>query len=827
MNEDQGRTLVGHGSGTRADAAAPAEAPRIADDYPELVVVDQAHYVFAGELARGGMGRIRVARDRRLGRELAVKEVLASRDDIARRFEREARITARLAAPRRSSASTRPGSGRAASRSSRCASSSGRSLDEVVAAAATLDDRVALIPTVLAIADAVAYAHDQRVMHRDLKPRNVLVGKFGETVVIDWGLAKDLAAVPEGEVAAASSLPPPPAPVTGTEDTLGSDAPATAAASSSGSASLTLAGSVMGTPAYMPPEQARGEAVDERADVYAIGAILYHVLSGRPPVLASTPAAALDAVIAGAIEPLARREPALPADLLAIVDTAMARDASARYPSARELADDLRRFQTGQLVGAYRYSAGELVRKWLRRHRTVLAIVGAAIAAAAIVGAFAIRGIVVARDDAAEQRDRADVERALAVQSRADAESLVGFMLGDLRTQLEPLGRLDVLDTVTKRATDYYAHQARDDDGAFAADRARALMTRGAVLEARGDLAGGVWFVRSAIDVRQEAVARRPDDLAARSELASAYRKLTDMLRTQHDLPGALDAARQALAITSELAARDRGNVARQRDLAASHTKVAGALRDQGDGSGAVAELRTSLAIREDLARAAPGDASLQRDLAISHDRVGESLQLENDLDGALGELRAGLAIADALAAKAPASPVAARDTSVFQARIGEVELARGDSAAALAAFRAAAEVPARLLAADPDNVELQRDVSVGHANVARALVAAGRRTEALVEYRADFAIAERLARLDPSNAEWQRDLSVSHEEIADVLAANGDAAGALAEVQASLVIMKRLVARDATNTRWGDDLAKTTAKLAALRAVETRPATP
>ena len=109
----------------------------------------------------------------------------------------------------------------------------------------------------LAVADAIAYAHSERIIHRDLKPTNVLVGKFGETIVIDWGLAKDLAV----------------------------DDPDALDAGPYRAAPLdhTMAGAVLGTPAYMAPEQAAGEPVDERADVYALGAILYHVVSGVVP----------------------------------------------------------------------------------------------------------------------------------------------------------------------------------------------------------------------------------------------------------------------------------------------------------------------------------------------------------------------------------------------------------------------------------------------------------------------------------------------------------------------------------------------------------------
>jgi serine/threonine protein kinase len=238
----------------------------------------------------------------------------------------------------------------------------GQSLEKVIAEAETFADRLALLPHVIAVADALAYAHDQGIIHRDLKPGNVIVGAFGETVVIDWGLAKDLRAADAADPDLVPSLPRP-APGTG----------------------ITEAGSVLGTPPYMPPEQAAGEAVDARADVYALGAMLYHVLAGAPPhpdsqrgrTTAQAPRDYQPPV------PLARAEPNVPSDLAAIVSKAMAADRGARYLSAFELGEDLKRFQTGQLVAAHRYSVVGRVSRWIGRHPavTVAALVAAAILA--------------------------------------------------------------------------------------------------------------------------------------------------------------------------------------------------------------------------------------------------------------------------------------------------------------------------------------------------------------------------------------------------------------------------------------------------------------
>ncbi|CAN5758367.1 hypothetical protein BH11MYX3_BH11MYX3_28680 [soil metagenome] len=189
----------------------------------------------------------------------------------------------------------------------------GHTLLEAIEAATTLATRLALLPAVIAATEAVAFAHAQRVIHRDLTPSNVLVGAYGETVVIDWGLAKDLT-----EGAGDHE-----------EDPGGS--------AEGSSENLTGVGAVIGTASYMPPEQAHAVPVDERADVYALGSILYHLLAGVPPYRAKSTRELLRDVRTGPPPPISELAPAAPRDLLSIVTKAMARDPDARYPSAREL----------------------------------------------------------------------------------------------------------------------------------------------------------------------------------------------------------------------------------------------------------------------------------------------------------------------------------------------------------------------------------------------------------------------------------------------------------------------------------------------------------
>jgi len=335
---------------------ASSSVPRTAGD---------TRYVLDKQIGTGGMGRVFAGRDLRLGRTVAIKMLRTQDAGLARRFEREVRLAARL---------QHPGvvpvydAGFWASGEPFLVMKLvlGQSLARVVKDADTREDRLALLPNVLAAAEAIAYAHDQSIVHRDLKPSNILVGAFGETVVLDWGLAKDLHA---------SDTQVQYDPVKGIQP-VGGD---------------TAVGAIVGTPSYMSPEQAAGEPVDLRADVYAIGAILYYVLSGTAPQPASTNPPGRAPAASGKLVPLETLEPGLPPDLIAIVDKAIAMDPNRRYPSAFELAEDLKRFAGGQLVAARLYSPFERAGRFVAHHPVALGLAFAAAAAGMIIARLALR----------------------------------------------------------------------------------------------------------------------------------------------------------------------------------------------------------------------------------------------------------------------------------------------------------------------------------------------------------------------------------------------------------------------------------------------------
>ncbi|MCO5165468.1 MAG: tetratricopeptide repeat protein [Planctomycetes bacterium] len=348
-------------------------------------------------LGEGGMGQVVVARDRRLGREAALKVIQPDLVDptAIRRFEREAEVMARLEHP-----AIPPlyeaGTDARGQRYLLMRRVPGEPLSQVLqrlhrpggALAARLPD---LLDALARVADAVAYAHGEGIVHRDLKPQNVVLGRWGEAVVLDWGLARDVA----------------------------DDAPPHDLA-------LTREGETLGTPGYMPPEQARGDPVGRPADVFALGAILCELLTGRPPVEGATAVNRLLATIDGRVARPRDLRPDAPPELDSLAAAALALDPAAR-PTAAAFAADLRAFLRGEPLAAHSYGRRERLVRLARRRAgaLLLALAVTALLGGAVAVVLEARGARASAEAAA--RRAAETRDALqrAMDLLADADALV------------------------------------------------------------------------------------------------------------------------------------------------------------------------------------------------------------------------------------------------------------------------------------------------------------------------------------------------------------------------------------------------------------------
>ncbi len=229
-----------------------------------------------------------------------------------------------------------------------------------------------LLRRFLDVCNAIEYAHSRGVLHRDLKPSNIIVGKHGETLVVDWGLAKSVGRAQPDVVQEERTLVP----------------------SSGSGSSETLPGSALGTPAFMSPEQAHGdlEWLGPRSDVYSLGATLYALITGRPPFQGDNVGAVLDAVWKGEFERPRKLIPTIPAPLEAICLKAMARSPLDRYGSSRALADDIERFIADEPVSARPEPLSERARRWARQHRLPVTAAAASLLVA-LVASIAIAAL--------------------------------------------------------------------------------------------------------------------------------------------------------------------------------------------------------------------------------------------------------------------------------------------------------------------------------------------------------------------------------------------------------------------------------------------------
>jgi tetratricopeptide (TPR) repeat protein len=569
--------------------------------------------------AGGGLGMVFVAEDTDLHREVALKEIRGpyARDPDSRaRFVFEAEVTGGLehpgVVPVYGLGTYTDGSPYYAMRFIR-----GDSLKDAVARfhaaegpARDVGERALafreLLRRFVDVCNTIAYAHSRGVLHRDLKPGNIMLGPYGETLVVDWGLAKVFGQPEPGLGPAEAMLRPP----------------------SGSGLTPTVRGATIGTPAYMSPEQAAGriDHLSPASDVYSLGAVLYHLLTGRAPFEGPVEQV-LGAVRGGQMRPPRAVNPAIDAALEAVCLKAMAHDPAARYASPRALADDVERWSAGEPVMAWPEPFVRRARRWARRHRTAVTAAAAA-ALAGLIATAAVQARANARlRDAFETTSRALADTAAAKkaadaaltqsersrresdESRAQAEAVATFLIETFRSPDPALRGPEVkVAAVLDRAVDQL-------EAGFAGSPA----TKGLLLHVLGQTYQGLGLYEKAIAIYSKTYALReaalgpdhPDTHFTRNNWATA---LKDAGRTA-----------EAIRMHEELLGRRESRWGPDHpDTLVSRSNLAAAYHDAGRVKEAIALQETTLRQREAvLGPDHPDTLNIRNNLAAAYEDAG------------------------------------------------------------------------------------------------------------------------------------------------------------------------------------------------------------
>jgi non-specific serine/threonine protein kinase/serine/threonine-protein kinase len=607
----------------------------------------------------------------------------------------------------------------------------------------------------LDVCSAVQHAHDRLIVHRDIKPGNILVDNEGNVKLLDFGIAKALDAEALGQT-------------TG----------------------LTRHTGRLMTPEYASPEQVRGEPVTTATDVYALGVLLYELLvEARPYPLSSYSAIEMERVIcqtepprpsAAAAPPLRKR---LRGDLDNILLKALQKSPSERYRSAEQFAADIRAHLDGRPVLARPATLAYRAGKFVRRHKTGVAV--AALVTVSVAGGIAS---TLWQGRIAERRfqDVRKLARSYIFEVYAGVENLPGAT---------PLRKL-----LATRATEYLDRLALDsgrDRGLLeelAQAYAKLAQVEGSAYRAHtGESGSALSNFRKAIAINERLIAMAPGDRVYQAELARMYVGQADVLFLTGQMSSALDSYRKAAGIQSVLLQATPRDESLLRDLATSYTRAGTILLSLGQTAASVENHRKALEIDGALLDAKPDDPVRMRDLQVCHLSLGDALLRTGDRKSAASEYDRGLALAETILDRDPRSGLARQDVAYAARKVGNLREQSGDVAAALRLYRRALALGQELYELDPKNVIAQRELSITHINLGDVLMDRGELVEAASHYTAAAGIRRALDDADPSNWVAKRDLTVALDRTGELEMKRGRPNAALAPYEQSLRIREAL----------------------------------
>jgi serine/threonine-protein kinase len=757
-------------------AVTPPPVGHILVSTTDNVTEVRERYALTRLHATGGIGRVWLAHDQSLGRDVALKELRperATRPELRARFLREARVTGQLEHPGVVpiyEVGRRPDD-RAPFYTMRFVR--GRTLAEAIAAyhvrrlqgeAGPLELR-GLLTAFVGVCNAVGYAHSRGVIHRDLKPQNVVLGDYGEAIVLDWGLARILDA-PDAEEVAQPPL----------------DAGPEIAA--------TMQGQALGTPAYMAPEQAEGrlDLFGPRTDVYGLGAVLYEILTGRPPYVGDDTTALLRQVIHG--EPLRPRTAVerTPAALEAVCLKALAKRPSERYESAKELAAEVERWMADEPVAVYRERWPTRLGRWARRHKPVVSAAAALLLTA--VGGLGIGVVAVAREQSRTQAALvAEGQRRHQARLALDAMSseIIDEWLGKQK-ELLPEHKAFLQKAVA--SYEEFAQDTRQDEesrsGVAAASR-----RVGNIYWKLGQAREAEAAYRRSVDGFGQLAVEFVDHRDLRYELAKSHTDLGVLLAATGRPDQAETAFNDALSLYKNLSAGSSGNADYRSALATVYHRLSHLMADTGRFQPAEKASRDALEINKQLATDFPDRPEFRQELADCYNHMAYLLVHTGRLQDAVSSLRDGITMLRQLVADEPNRSDFRFDLARGHNNLGLLLKDAGSTQQAEAAYRDALPIYKQLAADFPARPEFREQLANSYNNLGVLLTDTSRPREAEAAYRDALTLYRRLAADFPTVPQYQAICANTLSGLAEVLHGDHDDAAASRLLDESLPLIQ------------------------------------
>ncbi len=741
-------------SGASSDARATVRIAAPAPAAPEMPSV--AGYEMLGVLGKGGMGVAYKAWHAPLKRVVALKMIRAGDEagpDELARFRTEAEAVGRLQHPNIVQVFE---VGLYGSRPYLALEYlEGGSLDALLNGTPWPARQAAgLVQT---LARAVQHAHERGVLHRDLKPANVLLAADSTPKIADFGLAKLVM----------------------------------------GGASQTQSDAILGTPSYMAPEQAGGRAkqVGPTADVYALGAILYELLTGRPPFKAATPLETLLQVRTEEPVPPARLQPKTPRDLETIALKCLPKDPARRYASAGGLADDLGRFLAGEPIRARAVGRLEHALKWARRRPAAAALIAVILTALASVTGLWRR--------ADRLREVAETKRAEAEAANKEALAYFGLaseavdeysrrISGDRRLReadLYPLRR-----TLLEAGVPFYQRLARREgmQGAMRAEQAKAHERLGRLSHDIGSPQEAVAHFQEAIRAFDELVGQHPEEAEYRKQLAIALHNLamtySEDLRRPEDAEPLLE---RSVQLRERLAGAHPEVADYQHGLALSVLNQAGIHAASGRLDLAGTEFRRTVEIYERLVGQNPGTAAYKQGLALSLTNLGRLREQRGPKADAQAEYQRAVALQEELVREHPGDPEYPHYLARYYTELGRFYKDTGRAPLAQEALRKAIDTLTGLTETHRSVLAYERELAATRQALGDLHVELRQTAEAADEYKKAVALLEGQYRRQPNVPEARFALVRARQHFSVHLGNQNQRAEALGELRKALDVLE------------------------------------